>query len=94
MKKLIWTSKFLKASEKFLHSQSELTDIFKQKIRLIEENPFHPSLRTHKLKGKLRGFLTCSINYYFRIVFEIEKDSKTGNEVIILHNIGSHNQVY
>ena len=91
MKKLVWTSKFLKSSEKFLKNNPELINLYKEKIKLIEEDPYHISLKTHKLKGRLSGFYSASINFDYRIVFQIDDDA---NGSIILHNIGSHDEVY
>ena len=92
MKKLIWTQRFIKASEKFISKNPELIDTFKSTITRLEQDPFDPTLKTHKLKGKLSGLLSCSINYYFRIVFLLDYSSKPAQ--IILLNIGSHEQVY
>jgi len=94
MKRLIWTPKFQKASKKLLNKNPELTEIFKQKIIQIEENPFNPILKTHKLRGNLKGFYSCSINYIYRIVFELTIDLNTKEEIIVLLNIGSHDEVY
>ena len=91
MKKLIWTSKFLKASEKLLNNNPELINQFKNCIKLLEENPFIPSLRTHKLKGKLSEFYSSSLNFSFRIVFELKNNDI---DTIILLNIGRHDEVY
>ncbi|MDB5003078.1 MAG: plasmid stabilization protein [Mucilaginibacter sp.] len=52
-------------------------------------------LRTHKLSGKLAAYLACSCVYDCRIIFIIEKDtSNSGGEVILLLDIGTHNDVY
>jgi mRNA-degrading endonuclease YafQ of YafQ-DinJ toxin-antitoxin module len=48
-------------------------------------NPFDETLKTHKLKGKLKEFWSFSVNYSFRIVFEfIKKDE------VIFYDIGDH----
>ena len=40
-----------------------------KKEALFRENPFHPSLRLHKLKGKLDGLWSISIDMKHRIIF-------------------------
>ncbi len=50
----------------------ELQAEVKERIMLFRKNPRQPSLRTHKLKGVLRGFLSFSVNYRYRIVFQWE----------------------
>jgi len=42
-------------------------------------------LKTHKLNGKLGEFWSFSVDYHYRIVFEL-KNEKT----IIFHKIGNH----
>jgi addiction module RelE/StbE family toxin len=41
-----------------------------KKETLFRENPFHPSLRLHKLKGKLDGLWSISIDMKYRIIFK------------------------
>jgi addiction module RelE/StbE family toxin len=74
MKKLIWTPHFIKSAEKFTRNFPESIDTFKVKIKLMEENIFNPSLKTHKLKGKLSGFYACSVSYNHRIVFRLDNN--------------------
>lgn len=55
---------------------SALQDEVKDKIHLFQEDHNHPFLRTHKLKGRLKGFFSFSVNYEYRIVFEwIDKET-------------------
>jgi mRNA-degrading endonuclease YafQ of YafQ-DinJ toxin-antitoxin module len=56
---------------------------------LLELDPFHPTLKTHKLQGKLKKYYSCSIDYYFRLIFDF-----LDNENIQLLDIGSHDEVY
>lgn len=57
-----------------------------EKIELFKENVRHPSLRTHKLKGKFRGRFSFSVNYRYRIVFRYDKP----DEIAFL-DVGDHN---
>lgn len=52
---------------------------------LFKENPFHPSLRLHKLQGKLEGLWSISVDKSYRIIFKVEKDG-----VILFISIGRH----
>lgn len=58
---------------------------FKHAIERFVENPFEPSLKTHKLKGKLQGFWSFSINHSDRVLFKF-----SDKETIDLINIGDH----
>lgn len=52
---------------------------------LLRENAFHPSLRLDKLRGKLEGMWSISINMKNRIIFKPQQDG-----VILFISIGSH----
>ena len=53
--------------------------------KLFRSNPFHPSLRLHKLDGKLKGLWSISLDMKYRIVFKPLEDG-----VILLISIGLH----
>ncbi|MEO5583549.1 MAG: plasmid stabilization protein, partial [Saprospiraceae bacterium] len=58
----------------------------KKSLLLLEANPFHPSLRLHKLKGNLVEYHSVSIDLKYRILIDfIIQDDK-----IILIDIGDH----
>lgn len=52
---------------------------------LFRINPFYPSLRLHKLKGKLDGSWSISIDYKYRIIFKPLQDG-----LILFVSIGLH----
>jgi len=54
----------------------------KKAIRFLAENPRHPSLQTHKIKGT--PFIEAYVNKDIRIVFE------TTSDTITLLAIGHH----
>lgn len=56
-----------------------------KKEKLFRENPFHPSLRLHKLRGKLNRFWSISVNMKYRIIFELLE-----NGVMLFVSIGTH----
>ena len=62
----------------------------KKVIMLLEVDPFHPSLRLHKLSGKLNMLYSVSIDMKYRITIEFYVEDKN----IILVNIGSHEDAY
>lgn len=53
--------------------------------RLFRANPFHPSLRLHKLKGKLEGLWSLSIDRKYRIIFK-----PLENGVLLFVSVGMH----
>jgi mRNA interferase YafQ len=65
-----------------------------QTLRRMAHNLNDPTLKTHHLSGKLDGLLACSCGYDCRIVFSIEKKQGTKEQVLLLVDIGSHDEVY
>lgn len=52
---------------------------------IFRKNPFHPTLKTHKLQGKLEEFWAFSIDYKYRIIFEFRQD-----KTVHFHSVGDH----
>lgn len=65
-----------------------------KQISLFESNPRHPSLRTHKLTGKVGNRWSISINKSLRMVYVIVEYENGGEFVAYFVDIGTHNQVY
>ena len=88
--KVARSDKFMKKIVKLIRKNPSLKPKIVKTLKLIEEDPFYPSLRLHQLKGKLNGKYSISIDMNYRIILElIIKD----NEIILL-DIGSHDEVY
>lgn len=94
MRKLVLTPKFKRSFRKFVSRNSQLQKKIEKTLQQMEEDVFASQLGTHSLKGKLFGLKSCSCGYDCRIVFSIEIDKKTEEEVIILVDIGTHDEVY
>jgi addiction module RelE/StbE family toxin len=62
-----------------------LQDEAEEKINLFIQNPDHSFLKTHKLKGKLYGKYSFSVNYSYRILFRYESKKS-----VIFLDIGKH----
>jgi mRNA-degrading endonuclease YafQ of YafQ-DinJ toxin-antitoxin module len=90
MAKLIFTESYEKRARKFIKKHPELIEHYGKVLRLLALNPNHPSLRLHKLKGRLDSLSSVSINYAYRItlIFLVKKDT------IIPVDIGQHDEVY
>lgn len=94
MRQLVLTPKFKRAFRKFVKRNPEIQQRIEESLQQMEADVFLPSLSTHKLGGKLDGLQSCSCGYDCRIVFSIEEDTETNNEVIVLLDIGTHDEVY
>jgi addiction module RelE/StbE family toxin len=59
-------------------------------VEIFKENPFSAKLRNHPLKGKYKDHRAFSAANDLRIIYREEG----GHIVIIMIDVGSHNQVY
>ena len=59
-----------------------------EKIELFKDNKSNKQLKVHKLKGRLKGRYSFSVNYQFRIVFMY-----ISKQEVILLAVGYH-EVY
>ncbi len=86
MYEVIFTETYTKVAEKWLRKHPDLKNKYYQTLELLEINPFHNSLRLHKLKGEISEFFSVSIDMKYRILIDfIIEDNK-----IIPLNIGDH----
>lgn len=88
--RIIYTNSYNKKAKKFIKKHPDLLSQYEKTLKLLELNPYHPSLRLHELKGKLKGIYSVSINISYRIILEFIISDKH----LILIDIGSHEQVY
>jgi addiction module RelE/StbE family toxin len=87
---LIYSESYLKRAKRFAKQHPDLKEQYRKALRLIEQNPFHPSLRILPLQGRLTGLHSVSINISYRISLEM---FITENEIVLV-NVGSHQDVY
>ena len=87
---ILYSDTYIRRVKKFFLKHPDLEKPYQKILRLLEENPNHPSLRLHALHGRLQGLFSISINLKFRITLQllIQKDT------LILIDIGSHDEVY
>lgn len=90
MPKLVFTESFEKRAKKFIKKHPELRDKYVKTLKFLQSNPNHPSLKLHKLTGRLSKLHSISINLSYRITiyFIIKKDT------IVPIDIGTHDEVY
>ena len=94
MRRLVWDASFRRAFKQRTRRQPSLQALILDVLETPAENPFEPSLKTHKLHGQLEGLWACWVEYDCRIVFAFEPDPAGGDDLIVLADIGSHSEVY
>lgn len=87
---LVFTHSYTRRAAKFIRKHPALLKQYEKTLELMELDPFHPSLRLHKLKGTREELHSVSINISYRITIEFLVEGKT----IIPVNIGTHDEVY
>ena len=87
---LVFTHSYTRRASKFIRKHPVVLRQYQKTLELMELDPFHPSLRLHKLKGSLEALYSVSINLSFRITIEFLIEGKT----IIPVDVGSHDEVY
>jgi addiction module RelE/StbE family toxin len=94
LKPLTFASSFKRAYKATVRRSPDLQPKILAKLGLLSADPFDASLRTHKLKGRLAGAWSCSVEYDCRIVFSFVENPDSGAEEILLIDIGTHDEVY
>lgn len=90
MAEIIYTESYNKRAAKFIKKHPDVLSQYQKTLELLEMNPHHPSLRLHKLKGRLSELYSVSINISYRISIDfIFEDDK-----IIPIDVGSHDEIY
>jgi mRNA-degrading endonuclease YafQ of YafQ-DinJ toxin-antitoxin module len=84
-----FSSPFKRAFKKRIKGNADLEARFWQKLECFTIDPFDPSLRAHKLSGKLKELWSFSLDYDARVLFYFTDDGKA-----VFVDIGSHNEVY
>ncbi len=90
MYKLVITESYLRRAKRFFAKHPDILKQYEKVLKLLCLNPQHPSLRLHKLSGRLDGVFSVSINISYRVLINfIIKDNQ-----IVPIDIGSHDEVY
>ena len=88
--RVLYTDSYNRGAASFVRRHPQLLTQYEKTLQLLEINPFHPSLRLHRLKGPLKDLHSVSISISYRITLEFLIDEKT----IIPVNVGKHEEVY
>jgi len=84
----------VRAFKRIARHQPGLQARVERTLRQLAEDPFHPSLRSHKLKGELSPAWACTVDYDNRIIFDFVPNPNSGEDDILLLTMGTHDEVY
>lgn len=86
MYKIIFTESYEKRARNFLKKHPDIRGQYEKTLKLMELNPYHPSLRLHKFSE----LYSVSINMQYRISIDFQIE----NDEIIPIDVGDHSQIY
>ena len=93
MRQIAWTPKSLRAYKRLVRQNPQLQSALEKTLTQLAIDPFHPSLKTHKLSGEFEGIWSASIDYSYRVLFEFTRTSDSEDAILLL-NLGNHDDVY
>jgi mRNA-degrading endonuclease YafQ of YafQ-DinJ toxin-antitoxin module len=88
--KLRKTERYAAKEKKFFKKHPDLVGKYGAVLKKLQNDPFEPSLKLHKLQGNLEKFHAVRLTYEYRIVVVL----MIVDEQIILVDIGTHDDVY
>ena len=91
---VVWSSGFNRSFRKITKKNPQLKAQIANVLRLLGDDPFTPSLKSHKLGGDLAGLWSCSVAYDCRIIFNFSEDEQLLEIVILLIDIESDDDLY
>jgi len=80
---IFYHSKFIKIFKKL---NKELQLLILERENIFKINIYDLRLKTHKLHGHFIGYLSFSINYKYRVIFNFEENGKD----VKFYIIGTH----
>ena len=89
MIQISFTSSYERSFKKRIKGNPYLETQYAEKVKIFINDPFYPTLKTHKLKGELKDLWSFSIRPDVRIIFYFKDKHK-----VVFENIGSHDEVY
>lgn len=87
---LVFTASYEKRARKFLRRHPDAKRQYEKTLLLLELDPFHPSLRLHRLRGRLSDLHSISINISYRMTIEFLLE---GSRIVPI-DVGTHDEVY
>lgn len=94
MYKLAWSQSFRRGFRKAVRNNPLLEQKIFDVLDVLCMDPFDSRLRSHKLHGKLDGLWACRVEHDCRVVFAFERDPHADDPLLVLIDVGKHDEVY
>jgi mRNA interferase YafQ len=92
MRRLVRDARFRRAFKRKTRRIPRWQDVSLNVVAVLAKDPFDPELKIRKLHGQFEALWACWVDC--RIVFAFEPDPTGGDDVIVLVDIASHDEVY
>ncbi len=89
---LLRSTPFVRAAKRFLKKNPSFAKNLEAVLLQLSDDPFHPGLKSHRLKGTLAGSWACSAGYDLRIIFTFVHHGP--EQAILFETLGTHDEVY
>jgi len=86
--KIGYHKRFLKNYKVRILPNKSLDKRYEERMALFIKNPQSSILEDHPLKGEWKGFRAFSITGDIRVIYQIDQG------VVLLYDVGTHNQLY
>lgn len=90
MWRLSRTDTFLRTARRLVKRDPQLAEALAATLEQLEDDPRHPRLKLHRLRGQLEGLWAARITYQIRVVFTLNEHDRE----IVLLDVGTHDEVY
>lgn len=90
MWQLTWSDAFTRKCRKLLRRNRDIEDALAATLTLLVQDPHHPHLKLHPLRGDLQGLWAARVTYSLRLVLIL----KEPEQEIVLLALGSHDEAY
>ena len=94
MRTIVWDNSFKRSYKCLIRKNPQLKNKIFLILELLVKNPYNPIIKSHKLKGKLDGLWARWVEYDCRIIYTIKSKNNSEEELIVLIDIGTHDEVY
>lgn len=94
MRQITSSPSFKRAFKRLLRQRPNIQARIEDRLQLLATDPFAQKLQTHRLKDKLSGAWSCSVEYDCRVLFKFIENTESEADDILLIDIGSHDEVY
>lgn len=92
--RVVRTRAFTRAARKYAKKDEAAAEAIVSAVGRLQADPFDPRLAPHKLKGELDGLWAVSAGYDLRLVYELAREPGQEGKTVLLHSVGSHDDLY